>query len=134
VIEIWMPDERMLGKVGRPSRKHDHILVSLLACSRNRNDTICIGRRGKFGFVFNRTVGVVIGGMWAGDIIGRGSATKDVDGGSPVAIAGTVVEEDLVKRNLDRWSRNAELIVVARWHVAFAVSHGKAEQKDRQSR
>jgi hypothetical protein len=42
-------------------------------------------------------------------------------GNEPFAVTGAVVvEEKLAKRNLDRGSRNAELVV--RRHIAFAVS------------
>jgi hypothetical protein len=104
--------EWMIGNVGMLSGKHNHILLVLLAHSGNRNDVLCTDRRGDFGRFFNRIVDVAIGGMWRGNINSRGGTTKDVDGCSPVSVAGTVVvEEDLVKRDLDRWLRDTELVV-----------------------
>jgi hypothetical protein len=75
-----MLDERMLENVGRCKGKYKNILVALLACSRNRNDIICAGRRGDFGFFFNGTVEVFIGGMWTGQIDSRSGAAKEVGG------------------------------------------------------
>ena len=65
------------------------------------------GRRGEIVCVFNAGIGIcVIGRMWRSDVDSSCSTAKDIDGGSPVAVAGTVViEEDLIKRDLYSWSR-----------------------------
>ena len=50
---------------------------------------------------------------------------EDVDGGSPVTIAKTVIVDYLIKRDLYSQSRNANLVVRGtRRHLAFAVSQG----------
>ncbi len=71
------------------------------------------------GHFFNRGIGIgLVSGTWRVD--GRCSTAGNVDGGSPVTVARTVViEEDLVFYS---WSRNAELLVrETRGRVALVV-------------